>query len=166
MIQAGDKEKGSPMSPAPTRERFAGEYQRKLCKAEEAVASLPRDSMVFFGTGLAEPQLLLWALSNRLRDGDLESLRVFCGPPGYHAGDSLCGPDIASPRLSGGPLVVGRAWCRHARYRIAANGTHQTRSFVRIVIPQPHGRSPRSAAARKPIGPNSLPRNPTRTIGQ
>lgn len=77
------------------RERFASEYQSKLCKAEEAVAALPRDSMVIFGTGLAEPQLLLWALSNRLRDEDLESLRVFCGPPGYHAGDSLCGPDIA-----------------------------------------------------------------------
>jgi itaconate CoA-transferase len=78
-----------------SNERFASEYKAKLCKAEEAVASLPNDTLVIFGTGLSEPQLLLWALASRLRDGDLERMRIFCGPGGYYAMDSLCAPDIA-----------------------------------------------------------------------
>jgi len=74
---------------------FSSEYQGKLCRAEDAVASLPNDSMLVFGTGLSEPQRLLWALASRLRDQNLSRLRVFCGPPGFHATDSLCAPDIA-----------------------------------------------------------------------
>ncbi|MEE2665529.1 MAG: hypothetical protein VX681_15540 [Myxococcota bacterium] len=79
----------------PSSERFASAYQAKLCKTEAAVVALPDDSPVIFGTGLAEPQRLLWTLANRLRDGDLARLRLFSGPPGYHAADSLCAPDIA-----------------------------------------------------------------------
>ena len=52
-------------------ERFSATYREKLCKAEDAVADLPNDSLVVFGTGLSEPQQLLWALSNRLRDQEL-----------------------------------------------------------------------------------------------
>jgi itaconate CoA-transferase len=76
-------------------QRFASEYQAKRCKSEDAFAALRNDSLVIFGTGLSEPQQLLWALGNRLRDGDLARLRLFSGPPGYHAADSLCAPDIA-----------------------------------------------------------------------
>ena len=78
-----------------SNERFASEYRAKLRKPQEAVAALPADSLVIFGTGLSEPQLLLWALASRLRDGDLARLRVFSGPPGYYAADSVCAPDIA-----------------------------------------------------------------------
>jgi itaconate CoA-transferase len=76
-------------------DRFASEYQSKLRTADEAVASLANDTLVIFGTGMAEPQLLLWSVSNLVRDGKLDKLRVFSGPPAYYAGDSLCGPDIA-----------------------------------------------------------------------
>lgn len=78
-----------------SNESFASEYRAKLCKPEEAMAALPDDSLTIFGTGLSEPQQLLWALASRLRDGNLARLRIFSGPPGYHAADSVCASDIA-----------------------------------------------------------------------
>jgi itaconate CoA-transferase len=78
-----------------SKDRFVADYRAKLCKPEEAMAPLADDSMVIFGTGLSEPQLLLWALASRLRDGNLARLRMFSGPPGFYATDSVCARDIA-----------------------------------------------------------------------
>ncbi|MCE2392907.1 MAG: acetyl-CoA hydrolase/transferase family protein [Proteobacteria bacterium] len=78
-----------------SNQRYPAEYRAKLRDADSAMASVPEGALVVFGTGLAEPQALLWSLSNRLRDGALERLRVFSGPPYHHASDSICGADVA-----------------------------------------------------------------------
>ena len=56
--------------------------------------------------------------------------------------------------------------CFAACHRIMANGIHHNRSLVRIVKPKRGGNVPRNSAPRNPIGPKTLPSNPTNTIGQ
>ena len=78
-----------------TVDRLRAEYASKLRTPDDAVSKIANDTLVIFGTGMSEPQLLLWSVSNLVRDAKLEKLRVFCGPPAYYAADSLCGSDIA-----------------------------------------------------------------------
>ena len=113
-------------------ERFSSAYREKLCKAEDAVADLPDDSLVIFGTGLSEPQRLLWALSNRLRDGKLQRLRVFSGPPGYYSADSLCAPDIA-PRVERVCQFVGPAERENIRAGAVSYLPHQFHDIPRLI---------------------------------
>ncbi len=112
--------------------RFASEYSAKLCKAEDAVAALPENSMLIFGTGLSEPQLLLWALASRMRDGDLARLRVFCGPPGFYAADSLCAPDLA-PQIERVCQFVGPVERENIRERRVSYLPHQFHQIPRLI---------------------------------
>ncbi len=112
--------------------RFISEYKAKLCKAEDAVAGLPDDSMLIFGTGLAEPQKLLWALASRMRDGNLARLRVFCGPPGFYATDSLCAPDIA-PQIERVCQFVGPVERENIRERRVSYLPHQFHQIPRLI---------------------------------
>ena len=113
-------------------ERFSSEYREKLCKPEEAVAALPEDSLVIFGTGLSEPQLLLWALASRLRDGNLARLRVFCGPPGFYAADSVCAPDIVD-KVQRVAQFVGRTERDNLRAGILSYLPHQFHQIPRLI---------------------------------
>ncbi len=115
-----------------SNERFASEYRAKLCKPEEAVSALPANSLVIFGTGLSEPQLLLWALASRLRDGDLARLRVFCGPPGFYAADSVCAPDIVDKVERVGQFV-GRNERDNIRAGIVTYLPHQFHQIPRLI---------------------------------
>ena len=113
-------------------EHFSAAYREKLCKAEDAVADLPNDSLVVFGTGLSEPQQLLWALSNRLRDQELERLHIFSGPPGYYAADSLCAADIAS-RVERVCQFVGPAERDNIRAGLVSYLPHQFHDIPRLI---------------------------------
>ncbi len=115
-----------------SNERFTAEYQSKLCEPEDAIRSVPNDTMAIFGTGLAEPQKLLWALASRLRDGDLARLRVFCGPPGYYAADSLCAPDIAS-QVERVCQFVGPTERDNIRARTVSYLPHQFHQIPRLI---------------------------------
>jgi len=111
---------------------FDAEYRSKLRKPDDAVARLPENSLVIFGTGLAEPQLLLWALSNRLRDRNLARLRVFGGPPGYHAEDSICGADVAD-RIERVCQFVGPAERENIRAGRVSYLPHQFHQIPRLI---------------------------------
>lgn len=113
-------------------DRFSSAYQERLSKPEDAVAGLPDDSLVIFGTGLSEPQQLLWALSNRLRDGNLARLRVFAGPPGYYSADSLCAPDIA-PRIERVCQFVGPNDRDNIRAGVVSYLPHQFHDIPRLI---------------------------------
>ena len=115
-----------------SNETFDSEYQAKLCKPEKAVAAIPADSMVIFGTGLSEPQLLLYALANRLRDKNLTSLRVFSGPPGYHAADSLCAHDIAD-RVERVCQFVGPTERENVKAGFSSYLPHQFHEIPRLI---------------------------------
>ncbi|NQZ98315.1 MAG: acetyl-CoA hydrolase/transferase family protein [Myxococcales bacterium] len=115
-----------------SNERFASEYETKLCKAEDAFAALPDGSLVIFGTGLSEPQQLLWALSNRLRDGKLARLRVFSGPPGFHAADSLCAPDLVD-RVERVSQFVGPTERENIKAGVVSYLPHQFHQIPRLI---------------------------------
>jgi len=70
-------------------------YREKCVDADTSVASIADDSLFLFGSGLAEPPAILWALATRLRAGDLRRLRVLSGPPMPCAQDSLLAIDLA-----------------------------------------------------------------------
>ncbi|MGE4650658.1 MAG: acetyl-CoA hydrolase/transferase C-terminal domain-containing protein [Myxococcota bacterium] len=116
----------------PSIEQFSSEYRAKSCTAKEAVADLPADSMVVFGTGLSEAQQLLWALATRLRDGNLEKLRVFCGPPGFYSTDSLCAPDI-SPQVSRVSQFVGPTERENIKAMRVSYLPHQFHQIPRLI---------------------------------
>jgi itaconate CoA-transferase len=116
----------------PSRGRYSSEYQAKLCKPDAAIAAVRDDSLVIFGTGLSEPQLLLWALANRLRDGGLARLRVFSGPPGYHAADSLCSPDL-SDRVERVSQFVGPSERDSIRQGLVSYLPHQFHQIPRLI---------------------------------
>ena len=113
-------------------EQFTSEYSAKLTDSDDAVASLPEDSLVIFGTGLSEPQRLLWSLSNRLRDGNLCRLRIFSGPPSYHAADSLFAPDIAD-KVERVSQFVGPAERNDIRAGLVSYLPHQFHSIPRLI---------------------------------
>ncbi len=112
--------------------RYAAEYRAKLCKPDDAIASIPDDSLVIFGTGMSEPQLLLWALGNRLRDGGLARLRVFSGPPGYYAADALCSADL-SDRVDRVTQFVGLTDREGVRSGVVTYLPHQFHQIPRLI---------------------------------
>jgi itaconate CoA-transferase len=69
-------------------------YRRKLTTPEDAVAAVGQNALVTFGPIICEPPALLWALTTRLRTGEIERLRVFSGPAGRHSSDSLLAIDL------------------------------------------------------------------------
>jgi len=70
-------------------------YGEKLTTADEAVAPVRDGSLLVHGMALAEPPALLWAFANRLRTGDLRTLRVFSGPANPCAMDTVLAIDLA-----------------------------------------------------------------------
>ena len=70
----------------------------------------------------------------------------------------------ASLRIEPGLAVV--VFARKACNKIAPNGIHQMRSFARITQPSSAGRLPWKTPHTNPIGPKTLPSNPTNTMGQ
>ena len=115
-----------------SRGRYASDYQAKLRKPDDAIASVRADSLVIFGTGLSEPQLLLGALANRLRDGGLARLRIFSGPPGYYARDSLCAPDLTD-RLERISQFVGPNERDNIRAGVVSYLPHQFHHIPRLI---------------------------------
>ncbi|WP_444886593.1 acetyl-CoA hydrolase/transferase family protein [Microbulbifer sp. JMSA008] len=58
------------------------QYHRKLTTADNAVASIPSESIISMGMRVATPPALLKALENRVRTGDIKKLMVYymrCG---------------------------------------------------------------------------------------
>jgi len=83
-------------------------YGEKLTTADQAVASVSDGSLLIHGMALAEPPALLWAFANRLRSGDLRTLRVFSGPANPCAMDTVLAVDLAD-RVERCSAFVGAA---------------------------------------------------------
>ena len=78
---------------------YQGDYQKKLTTPAKAVEHIAHESTIVHGMGTGEPPALLAALADRIRAGDLNSIKVFSLLPMEHVGRTLLAPDL-SDRLS------------------------------------------------------------------
>ncbi len=75
---------------------YKGDYQKKLTTAAKAVENIAPGSTVVHGMGTGEPPALLESLADRLRAGDLKSLKVFSLLPMEHLRRTLLAPDLSN----------------------------------------------------------------------
>jgi itaconate CoA-transferase len=73
---------------------YESEYQKKLVSPEQAIAAIKDGDMLVPGMALAEPPVLLRAITDRLRTGDLKRLRVFSGLPLKHVCETMLAVDL------------------------------------------------------------------------
>ncbi len=111
---------------------YAAEYAAKLTKSDDAMASVPEGSLLIFGTGMSEPQQLLSSLASRVRDGRLQGLRVFSGPPSYYAADSILAPDLAN-RIERVCQFVGPQERDNIRRGLVSYLPHQFHQIPRLI---------------------------------
>src|SRR4030042_2612174 len=78
---------------------YQGDYQKKLTTPAKAVEHISHESTIVHGMGTGEPPALLTALADRIRAGDLNSIKVFSLLPMEHVGRTLLAPDLRD-RLS------------------------------------------------------------------
>src|SRR2546426_905997 len=87
---------------------YASLFREKLQDADTAVAAVTDGTSLLYATALAEPPAFLWALATRLRAGDLNTLKVFGGPPMQNSMDTVLALDLAD-RVERFSLFVGAA---------------------------------------------------------
>ncbi len=73
---------------------YASLYQKKLTTAEKAVSAVKEGSLLIYGVFLAEPPAVLEAFAKRLREGDLNKLRIFSSLPTAHAQNTVLATDL------------------------------------------------------------------------
>lgn len=73
---------------------YQREYEKKLVTPEQAIAAIRDGDMLVYGTSLAEPPILLKAIADRIRAGDLKRLRVFSTLPMKHACETILAVDL------------------------------------------------------------------------
>lgn len=69
-------------------------YQKKLTSPEEAVKLIRKHDMVVHGLTMAEPPALLKAVAERLREGDLDKMRIFSVIPLDSVCSTVLSPDL------------------------------------------------------------------------
>lgn len=70
------------------------EYQKKLTTPDEAVKAIREGDMLVHGLTMAEPPALLKAVASRLREGDLNKIRLFSALPMNPACSTILAPDL------------------------------------------------------------------------
>jgi itaconate CoA-transferase len=78
---------------------YKGDYQKKLTTPAKAVEPIAHGSTIVHGMGTGEPPVLLGAIADRVRTGDLKALKIFSLLPMEHVGRTLLACDL-SDRLS------------------------------------------------------------------
>ncbi|NYB52673.1 MAG: acetyl-CoA hydrolase/transferase family protein [Methanobacteriaceae archaeon] len=73
---------------------YKNDYQRKLTTPEEAVKLIRKGDMLVHGLTMAEPPALLEAVASRLREGDLEKIRMFSVLPLSSVCSTILAPDL------------------------------------------------------------------------
>ena len=73
---------------------YEKEYQGKLTTPEQAVKSIQKGDMLVHGLTMAEPPALLKAVADRLREGDLEKIRMFSVIPLDSVCSTILAPDL------------------------------------------------------------------------
>lgn len=73
---------------------YRKQYQEKLTTPEVAVKLIRKGDMLVHGLTMAEPPALLDAIAGRLREGDLEKIRMFSVLPLSSVCSSILAPDL------------------------------------------------------------------------
>lgn len=73
---------------------YKKEYQGKLTTPAQAVKSIQKGDMLVNGLTMAEPPALLKAVADRLREGDLEKIRMFSVIPLESVCSTILAPDL------------------------------------------------------------------------
>jgi len=73
---------------------YRKEYRRKLTNPEEAVKLIRKGDMLVHGLTMAEPPALLRAVAERLREGDLEKIKMFSVLPLDSVCSTILSPDL------------------------------------------------------------------------
>ena len=71
------------------------EYRRKLTSPDAAVARIKSGDTIVHGASVAEPPALLTALAERVRQGELSSLKIYSSLPMQHASRTVLSPDLS-----------------------------------------------------------------------
>ncbi|MCX6000263.1 MAG: 4-hydroxybutyrate--acetyl-CoA CoA transferase [Chloroflexi bacterium] len=74
---------------------YAAEYHRKLTTPEKAAERTKSGDTIVHGAITAEPPALLAAIADRVRDSDLQDLKVYSILPMAHICNTLLAPDLA-----------------------------------------------------------------------
>ncbi|MCX5997734.1 MAG: 4-hydroxybutyrate--acetyl-CoA CoA transferase [Chloroflexi bacterium] len=71
------------------------EYRRRLLTPDAAVACVKSGDMIVHGGSVAEPPALLTALAERVRRGELSSLKIYSSLPMQHGSRTVLSPDLS-----------------------------------------------------------------------
>ena len=74
---------------------YNSEYKKKLVTAEEAVRKIKNGSTIVHGLAAGEPPALLEALAVRVRNGELDHLKLHSLLVGAHVARTLYAPDLS-----------------------------------------------------------------------
>ncbi len=81
---------GSVQAPNP----YVSEYNRKLTTPSKAVEQIRSGSNFSFGMGAGQPPALLGAVSERLKAGDLQNLKIYYKIALEHAAKTIMAPEV------------------------------------------------------------------------
>ncbi len=73
---------------------YKKQYQNKLTSPEEAVKLIKKSDMLVHGLTMAEPPALLDAVASRLREGDLDKIKMFSVLPLSSVCSTILAPDL------------------------------------------------------------------------
>ena len=74
---------------------LTAEYRSKLTTPEKAVERIRNGDTIVHAAAIAEPPALLAAIANRLREGGLKDIKVYCSLPMEYAAKTILSPDLA-----------------------------------------------------------------------
>ena len=75
-------------------ENYLKLYKKKLTTAEKAVSRIRNNETVVCGVNFSEPPVLLSALADRARQGDLKKISTYSFNPSKHMAETIFAPDL------------------------------------------------------------------------
>jgi len=74
---------------------YATEYKQKLTSPKKAVEKIKNGDTIVHGGTISEPPALLYAIADRVREGNLKDIDIYSSLPMEHAAKTVLSPDLS-----------------------------------------------------------------------